>query len=114
MSNLISIMKRYPRLTSHLICESLGYFTPKAAANAIWHYKNNRAFFCEWYSHQASCMGKGLFDEEAVREVGREVISRSFKFRHSHKGYMSDYRHARHLVNRAIEDDVHPDFASWF
>lgn len=29
------IMKKYPRIVAHLITESLGYFTPKSAANAI-------------------------------------------------------------------------------
>ncbi len=31
-------MQRYPRLVGHMICESLGYFTPESAANALASY----------------------------------------------------------------------------
>lgn len=29
------VLDRYPILVAHMICESLGYFTPNAAANAL-------------------------------------------------------------------------------
>ena len=29
------VIQRFPRLVAHMICESLGYFTPLAAANAL-------------------------------------------------------------------------------
>ncbi len=113
-SPIMETMQKYPRLTAHLICESLGYFTPKAAANAIIHYQQNRPFFCEWYSHQAMGMGKEMFDGKVVTEVGRNVLRRAYRNRKHHQGYMADYQYAKAIVDRAINNDIHPDFASWF
>jgi hypothetical protein len=47
------VLRRYPRLVAHLICESLGYFSPDAPANAIVHGKRGERFACEWYVHMA-------------------------------------------------------------
>lgn len=33
------VLRRWPRVVGHLIAESLGYFTPRAAANAIIMFK---------------------------------------------------------------------------
>ena len=43
------VLQRLPCLVAHLICESLGYYTPQAAANAIAYFTRGEAFFCEWY-----------------------------------------------------------------
>ena len=107
-------MQRFPRLTAHLICESLGYFTPKAAANAITKHRENEAFFCEWYSHQAVCRKENAFDREAVLEIGRDTIRNAFRNRHHHQGYMSEYKQAKQLVDRALQDNIHPELTSWF
>lgn len=105
---LEEIVARYPRLVAHLICESLGYFTPRAAANALLHLKRGRPFFCEWYTHLA-----GGFDEARVLEVGRQVLEVAIRGRHRHHGYMADYDQARRVV--AAELGGHgPIFASWF
>ena len=40
------ILRRYPRLVSHLICESLGYFTPEGAAGAILAVIQNQSCVC--------------------------------------------------------------------
>ena len=32
------VLQRLPCLVAHLICESLGYYTPQAAANAVVHF----------------------------------------------------------------------------
>ena len=62
------VMKRYPILVAHLICASLGYFTPKAAANAITAHIRGQSFYCEWYGHMTSG-GKNILD------VGRDNLS---------------------------------------
>lgn len=54
-TELEAVLNSYPRLCSHLICESLGYLTPKAAANLLWHYAQGKEFWCEWISHLAGC-----------------------------------------------------------
>lgn len=103
------VLHRWPRLVSQLICESLGYFTPRAAANAILEYKRGHAFYCEWYVHMA-----GGYNREKVLEVGREVIKQAIRTRKYHRGYMADYPTARALVEQVRRGGPDPLFASWF
>jgi hypothetical protein len=42
------IMERYPRITAHIICESLGYATPSCAARILKDAKEGRENWCEW------------------------------------------------------------------
>lgn len=110
-------LKKYPRLVAHLICESLGYFTPGAAANAIAFYKKNLPFFCEWFSHMAQFQPeKSMFNPEAVKRVQKSVIEGAFARRKHHQGYMSDYPMATTLVKREIENPEKGlgSLASWF
>lgn len=100
-------MSRYPRLTAHLICESLGYFTPRSAANAIKHYKEGEPYYCEWYCHMA---GGG----RPLLEVGKDTIKRAFQRRSHHVGYMAHYPDARIIVEHVREGGKEPLFASWF
>ena len=79
------VMERYPILVSHLICESLGYFTPKAAANAIVTHIRGQDFYCEWYADMAN-RGKN------IQDVARDTLMRAFQSRRFHKGYMAEYR----------------------
>lgn len=112
----IDCARKYPRLTAHMICCSLGYFTPEKAACAIAHYKTNEPFFCEWYSHMGQFQNErgDLFDDASVLKVGRHVIKESFLLRKRHKGYMADYRQAKALVDRYINTGQQPELASWF
>ena len=95
------IMRRYPRITAHIIAESLGYATPTRAAVILNDTKHRRENWCEWIY---SCYGRDPL--KAVQDAIRN--------RHHHKGYMSEYRHARALVDRAIKDGAEPLLASWF
>lgn len=106
------VMKKYPRIVAHLIAESLGYFTPKSAAIAIIKAKNNEPFFCEWYTDCAGRYGD-MWDKENVRRVTKEILEQAIKYRHVHKGYMSDYKTAKQIVDKAIKGNE-PTFASWF
>ena len=108
-------MCKWPRLTAHMICQSLGYFSPKAAANAILFYKQGRPFWCEWYCHMAQ-FRQGEDRNKILKEIGKETIQRSYEYRHNHKGYMSEYRLAIALVKECIKSDFQPHmgFASWF
>ena len=101
------ILDRYPQLTAHLICESLGYFGPTAAANAIRSYAEGRVHACEWYLDMAAQTGKPLL------QIGREVIARAFQRRHHHKGYMADYRTALFLVYNQASHGRSPVLQSW-
>ena len=95
------IMRRYPRITAHIIAESLGYATPTKAALILRDAKNRQENWCEWIY---SCYNKDAF--AAVRGAIRN--------RHRHNGYMSEYKLAKALVNRAIQSGDEPIFASWF
>lgn len=108
-TNSKEVMKRYPRLTGHLICESLGYHTPMSAAQAILNHINKRPCFCEWYVH----MAQG-YNAEKVLQVGTETLNRSFQRRHHHYGYMAHYPQAKALVNDVLAGGQGPIFASWF
>ena len=85
------VLKKYPRLTAHLICESLGYFTPQSAANAIQAHIQERGFACEWYIHLS---GEG----RTLKEAGANTLARAFHNRHNHQGYMAHYPRARAMV----------------
>lgn len=109
------VLRRWPRLVAHMICESLGYFTPKAAANAILSYKLGQPFYCEWYFDTALKRGAKT-EEELEREIlkiGKEVIIQAFRNRHLHEGPMSDYKLALRIVEKSLKG-IDPLLASWF
>ncbi len=94
-------MKAYPRITAHIIAESLGYATPSRAARILRDGAKRDENWCEWID--ACYSGNAL---SAVQDAIRN--------RHTHKGYMAEYKLARALVDRAVQQGVEPDFASWF
>ena len=102
------VIQRYPRLTSHMVCDSLGYFTPEAAAHALLNYIQGEPCWCEWYLH----MARG-FDQVRLLEVGKSVVERAFRGRHGHTGYMAHYPQARALVDHVRAGGQGPIFASW-
>ena len=62
-------MKRYPRVTAHIISESLGYATPSTAARIGLDGMNGDPNYCEWIAH---CYGGDA----------KEVLKRSIRSRH--------------------------------
>lgn len=106
------IIKRWPRIIAHLICESLGYFTPRSAANALENFKKNEPFYCEWYCHMANHRSGPDFNKSLV-DVGRDTLKRAIEQRRRHKGYMRDYELAQSVVAAEL-DGKSPEFASWF
>jgi hypothetical protein len=98
---LEEVMRRWPRLTAHLIAESLGYATPSKAASIILDTTHRRENWCEWIY---SCYNKDPL--KAVQDAIRN--------RHHHSGYMAEYKLAYALVRRAIDTGEEPIFASWF
>src|SRR3990170_7896822 len=65
----VEVLRRYPRLVAHMICVSLGYFTPAAAAGALLDYIQGETHACEYYCH----MAQG-WDREKLLKVGRDVV----------------------------------------
>lgn len=125
------VLRRYPALVAHLICESLGYFTPVAAANALLDYIQGGSNYCEWYDSMAegrfkraaeSARYKGLAWQRPTREeydaelikVGKDVLLSAIRNRRGHAGYMAEYQHARRLVDAVNAGKPGPTFASWF
>ena len=88
------VLQRYPALTAHLVCHSLGYFSPEAAANMILDHIKGRSPACEWYMSMAT-------KDRSLAQINRDTIDRAIRMRHSHQGYMADYRTARRLVEAA-------------
>ena len=99
--SVMETMKRYPCITAHIIAESLGYATPSLAARILKDARENRKNYCEWIY---SC-----YTEDPVR-----AVQDSIKRRHSHKGFMSNYKLAYALVRKTIETGDEPLFGSWF
>lgn len=94
-------MLAYPRIVSHLICESLGYATPSRAASILKDAREGRPNYCEWVW---SCYNSDP----------KTPVQLAIKNRHMHHGYMAEYKLARALVERAIKSSEEPVFASWF
>jgi hypothetical protein len=113
------VLQRLPCLVAHLICESLGYFTPQSAANAIAHHTKGEAFFCEWYHDWASKRfanrnTKCADVRDTVLEVGQLAIQNAFHRRTHHRGPMADFKRALALVVHVHQGGEGPVFASWF
>ncbi len=113
------VLQRLPCLVAHLIAESLGYFTPQAAANAIAHFTQGEAYFCEWYYDWASKRfangnTKCADLRDTVAEVGELAIRNAIQRRKHHRGPMAEFRRALALVRQVRQGGQGPLFASWF
>jgi len=87
-----------------MMSESLGYFTPLSAANALANYKNGTPFFCEWYSHIAQCQGHGMFDPDAVLQIGEDIVKQAIARRAQHTdSYMQNISQAKALAKAERE-----------
>ncbi|MBN2251342.1 MAG: hypothetical protein JW724_04640 [Candidatus Altiarchaeota archaeon] len=93
-------MRRYPILTAHVIVESLGYATPSRAADIVRDARQRRPNCCEWI---ACYSGDPL-----------PAVKNAIKNRHTHSGFLAEYKLALALVRRALETGDEPVFASWF
>lgn len=100
------VLNRYPRLTAHLVCESLGYFSPMSAARAILDHIQNRTNACEWYLDMAR-------NGRTLLQVNTDTIARAAKRRRFHQGYMAHYPTARRLVALEQEDLSPAVLGSW-
>ncbi len=95
-------IQRYPRITAHIISESLGYATPTKAAQIGLDGLYGRENWSEWVY---SC-----YDRDA-----RRVLQKAISSRHNHEGFMSWYKDgALKLVMHAIKTEDEPVFGSWF
>jgi hypothetical protein len=100
-------MRQWPRIVAHLIAESLGYFTPEGAANALLHFKRGDEYWCEWFMYMAS-LGR-----KSVLQVAAETIRRAILQRWYRRGYMGSYELALKIVRQRIATGRGPVFASW-
>jgi len=103
-TDLLDVLNSHRRLCAHLICESLGYLTPLAAANLLKHYVLGREFWCEWVSHLKS---------QGVRNPTRTVVQWAVRNRRQHSGPMANYQLALTLVKKVLSGG-RVEFASWF
>jgi len=113
------VLRRLPCLVAHLIAESLGYFTPEAAANAIAYYTRGEAFYCEWFYDWASKRfangnTKCVDLRDTVKEIGELALTNAVSRRSHHRGPMADFKRALALVLHVRQGGEGPLFASWF
>jgi len=97
------IMRRWPNIVAHVICESLGYATPSHAASILRNALIGDPDYCEWID--------ACYKGNPTKPV-QYAISPSG--RRSHHGYMSSFKMARALVQEANDNQREPVFASWF
>ena len=95
------VMRRWPALTAHMICESLGYATPECAANIILDAITGQENWCEWVASCYKC-------------DPTQPLKNAIRTRHYHKGYMAEFKQALAIVFRTILTGDSPMFASWF
>jgi hypothetical protein len=94
-------LQRYPRACAAVISYSLGYATPRAAANILRDAHNGQQNWCEWIWSAYQC-------------DPRPAVQGAIRSRHHLKGFMADYQQALAIVRRANKEGEHPVFASWF
>jgi len=94
-------LRTYKRTCGHIICHSLGYATPSCAARILKDAREGNENWCEWIF---SC-----YDRDP-----RKAVAAAIRTRHTHHGFMAEYKLARALVQRAIETGDEPLFGSWF
>jgi len=99
--NAAYVLQRYPRIVAHMICSSLGYFTPSSAAACVANAIKGEKNFCEMVAH--------CFKGDAQACV-RHAISH----RIAHRGPMAEYHQALPIVAAAVAGLGEPHFASWF
>ena len=100
------ILSRYPQLTAHLMCESLGYLTPMAAANAILSHIQKQGFACEWYLDMTR-------KDRSLIQVNENIISMAFRHRHFHTGFMADHRSALVMVEQELNGGQPVTLMAW-
>ena len=111
-ANWKGILARYPRLIACMIEESLGYFTPHAAAEAIRAHKTDGYWGCEWYTHMDSVRNPGkTWDSgynDRIKQSNRDVISEAYARR---KYYRSAQARRVVQLNLSGKESVG---AAWF
>jgi len=126
------ILRRYPRVCAHLVCDSLGYYSPDSAAYALRDIALGRPAYSEWFMHMASVQLKnegaaaprdadGYVDEAYYQKtmigIGRHILERAVKSRSHHHGMMADYGQARAVIAHKLtprgEKDFNIALSSW-
>ena len=101
-------LRRWPRLIAHLIAESLGYFSPESAANALLLFKRDQENYCEWFLHMASVGRK------PICQVAADTVRRAIRGRAFHRGYIASFQFALRIVRARNATGMGPIFGSWF
>ena len=112
-------MRRTPRLVAHLMSESLGYFSPTAAALALSYHRAGLPDFCEMYSAYAGDDREHpSFDPDKLIAVNRKTIALAFMNRRRHQGFMvQPHRGSAYgMVLASVESDGRnePALGGWF
>lgn len=96
---LEQVRTRWPRVTAHVIAESLGYATPDCAASIVRDAFLEQKNWCEWV-------------DACYRGDARRVLAASIRNRRYHQGYMAEYRLALQIVRHPQAAHPCPALAS--
>ncbi len=92
------VLRRWPRLISHLVAETFSRFTVQDAARAIIAYRENKPFYCELYL----CMQKHS-PGATFQDISEYMIERAFKMRRYHDVVLNNYLRARELLEETLK-----------
>jgi hypothetical protein len=96
------VVIRWPMLTAHMICHSLGYATAGKAARIILDAVQGRQNWCEWIASCYKCDPK-------------PALEHAIQGRKSHTGYMAEIENAKKLVLQDLLFGEDPSqLAGWF
>lgn len=96
------VLRRYPRLCAHIICDSLGYAQPLVAARVLKDAINGHENNCEWI-------------DACYQGDPRKPVRAAIAGRHRHAGFMADYRQALLCIIKQLMGTWPRDrFAAWF
>ena len=99
--NQRQIIQKWPRITAHIIAESLGYATPESAALILKDAALRKPNYCEWI-------------DACYKSDARKAVEGAVRNRHHHQGYMASYRQALAIVQHVNQGNPGPTLASWF
>lgn len=111
----LEIAEKFPDLIAWVMCESLGYFSVKAALNALNAYFNKESFCCEWYQSIGSDAECWVFDSSNMKRVNDNVIESAVRNRNCYgKTMMDNIDEAKRQVSEYVKGRRVPELAAWF
>ena len=60
------VLRRYPHVCAHIICESLGYATPTVAGSILLAFIKKDKHYCEWVACLCAATHKLIYVKNCI------------------------------------------------